>query len=397
MEATRKKLEKQLEEKNVYVSESLKDKNEELELLQAKLKDQEDSLDKIQRSCKTAKETIEKQVTEKSELKIKVKSLETQNAAASEQIREKEVSIENLNAELVTTKKELSEKNEVETDLEEGNASLTALRSLFEEKETECTKVRTDLEAEKERNAELLVTIKVLRGLNGMPTTPSPSPSPSPSLTTPALPPPLQAVHTGNRSHSTQQQTPSAAPSLSSSVNTHPGVGQLSRKRASLTPPPLTMAPKAQRTIHISEKSASIKVTAPTTGSNTNTHDDDQSPPNTLEASGIAIPKPNVNSNQPNGPNKSSRDITERNDTPSRLVEATSNIPVKPPPAYSPSSSVSSTLDNESSTKGPSSSSKVSSSVTRPATSSTQGRQRINNNHYNLYIIIKNSNTYSIA
>ena len=113
--------------------------------------------------------------------------------------------------------------------------------------------------AEKKRNSELLVTIKVLKELGGMPTTPSPSPSPSPSLSTPPLPPPLQPAHSAHRAVHTSQSPSlqSTIPNLMARPNVVSGqIGNAAPKRPSTTPPPLTVAPKIQRVIHISESQA---------------------------------------------------------------------------------------------------------------------------------------------
>merc|ERR1711899_417108 len=123
-----------------------------------------------------------------------------------------------------------------------------------------------------------------------MPSTPSPSPSPSPSLSIPPNPPPLQLAHTAARSQTNQSQiTSSVSSSLSSSTSGH--------KRSSPTPPPLTIAPKVQRVIHVSENSSleSIaKDNSPSISSSQKKDDDIHSIPDNSAASSKNIPKGTV-------------------------------------------------------------------------------------------------------
>ena len=338
-------------EEKLRTSESIKEKESLVQELQSQLNEREISLEKIQTTCKTAKETIEKQLTEKNELKAKVKSAEKRITTTEQAVGEHKSTIENLQTELNAKTKELNDKNKVEIN-PENNASLHAFKSLYEEKDTECNKAKIELELEKKRNSELLVTIKVLRELNGMPTTPSPSPSPSPSLPTAPLPPPLQSSHSGNRCHSTQPLTATCHPNS--------GTSQTSRKRTSPTPPPLTVAPKAKRIIHVSESPAASKVTVPTTTITSSKVDDGH------YAAANSISKTSASSNQTIG---HTNHISSQNNANSRCAPATSTVPIKPPTTSAPLNSCNETNANEAA-----SSSNVSSTITRPATSSTPGK-----------------------
>lgn len=336
-------------EEKLRTSESNKEKDIELQELQSQLNEREASLEKIHTSCKTAKETIEKQLTEKNELKVKINDALKRITATEHAVKEKEITIESLKVELSAKNNELIDKNTVEPT-PENNASLHAVKLLYEEKDTECNKAKIELELEKKRSSELLVTIKVLRELNGMPTTPSPSPSPSPSLPTPPLPPPLQSSHTGNRCHSTQPLTASGHPNS--------GTSQTSRKRTSPTPPPLTVAPKAKRIIHVSETPTTTKFTVPTT---TTTSSDCQSAAAANSITSIS----KTSSNQTIG---HTNHISLQNNA--RSAPATSTVPIKHP--STPSAPVN--ASKETNANEAASSSKVSSTVTRPATSSTPGK-----------------------
>ena len=253
-----RRLQKELDEKTKHNSKTIKDKEDDITRFKDKLKNVEGLIDKLQSSNKNAKETIERQISDKNETLEKMQSLEVQNNKLKTNVDEKDNDIHALRKKLESMEKELRNKNDAEKDPEQ-NPSLQALKSLFEEKDVECTKAKNDLDAEKKRNSELLVTIKVLKELGGMPTTPSPSPSPSPSLSTPPLPPPLQPAHSAHRAvHNSQSPSlQSTIPNLMARPNVVSGqIGNAAPKRPSTTPPPLTVAPKIQRVIHISESPA---------------------------------------------------------------------------------------------------------------------------------------------
>ena len=265
MEVMTRQLHKELDEKTKHNSKTIKDKEDDIVHFKEKLKNVEGLIDKLQSSNKNAKETIEKQISDKNETLEKMQSLEAQNMKFKTKVDEKDNDIHALRKKLESMEKELRNKNDAEKDPEQ-NPSLQALKSLFEEKDTECTKAKNDLDAEKKRNSELLVTIKVLKELGGMPTTPSPSPSPSPSLSTPPLPPPLQPAHSAHRAVHTSQSPSlqSTIPNLMARPNVVSGqIGNAAPKRPSTTPPPLTVAPKIQRVIHISESPANPKLASP--------------------------------------------------------------------------------------------------------------------------------------
>ena len=381
MQTTIKNLEKQLCEEKGKISEGVKVKDKEVQSLQNKVSDMEDSLEKVQIRCKTAKETIEKQMSEKNDLKSQLKNTSSQLSTTELKLQEKEDVLTKLKADMDIAQKELESKKQTEVN-PENNASLKALKSLFEEKDTECTRAKNELDLEKKRISELLVTIKVLRELNGMPTTPSPSPSPSPSLTTPPLPPPLQSALTGNRSHGTQPQSSqnqaSNAAGWSSSGNTHLGSNQNLRKGASQTPPPLTSAPKVQRVIHVSETSTGTKSSSPSTTSIERTPGNSLCTTVTLKSVN-SISKSNLHPNQSNGPKNPLHNASIQPNPPPRFAAVNSSDPIKLPLPYS-SPTTTGTSSNEPNANGVASSN-VSSSVSGPATSSTSSKRFLVNNN----------------
>ena len=337
---TTTKLQLQLDEEKSRTLASIQAKDIVVDHLQSQLKDSKEVLEKIEANFKEAKETSEKQVQEINDLKLKIKNKETQMSSKTHDLSEAKNAIEILKAELESTKKELSDKNKEEST-PANNASLNALKSLFEEKEAECDKTKMELEVEKKRNSELVVTIKVLREMSGMPSTPSPSPSPSPSLSIPLNPPPLQLAHTVVRSQNNQSQiTSSVSSSLSSSTSGH--------KRSSPTPPPLTIAPKIQRVIHVSENSSleSIaKDNSPSISSSQKKDDENHPIPDNSVASSKNIPKGTVVQNQ-TSTNRSTE--SPANSSRNREEAPTSTVVLQPPrQSKAPSTPTSSGLNNE--------------------------------------------------
>ena len=383
MKEATKRLELLIHEEKSKASENVKEKNMEVEQLRSQLQDREDSLVKIEANCKKAKETIEKQMKEKNELKEKVQSSETRISSNNNDLQEAKKAIEILKAELESTKKELNDKKRIEPT-PANNASLNALKSLFEEKETECNKTKTELDIEKKRNSELVVTIKVLRELTGMPTTPSPSPSPSPSLSIPPNPPPLQlAPHTQVRSQNTQLQTISPAnPNLASSSNLgHTQSSGGGQKRSSTTPPPLTSAPKIQRVIHVSEKASLESIAKDSSPSITSS---DKEGENNISVPAKVVP---LNKSISKGGSSVNQLSVDKNQTPSRnssksCQEApTSTVQIQTQPATATSVPVSSSLNNESAVNAKSVSSVTSSSV-GVAVSAIEGKMKRDLNNY---------------
>ena len=165
MEVMTRKLQKELDENTKHNCKTIKDKENDIISFREKLKNVEGLIDKLQSSNKNAKETIERQISDKNETLEKMQSLEAQNTKFKTKIDEKENDIHALRKKLESMEEELRNKKDSEKDPEQ-NPSLQALKSLFEEKDTECTKAKNDLDAEKKRNSELLVTIKVLKELD---------------------------------------------------------------------------------------------------------------------------------------------------------------------------------------------------------------------------------------
>ena len=371
-----KRLESKVDEEEKEKVKCIKEKEIEIDGLQSKMKGQEALLEKIEAEYKSAKETIAKEIKEKNELKEQIKGTETRLSTNSQDLSEAREAIEILKAELESTKKELRDKNKVEST-PANNASLNALKSLFEEKEAECDKTKAALEAEKKRTSELVVTIKVLREMGGLPSTPSPSPSPSPSLSIPPNPPPLQLAHPTVRSQNTQSQiTSSVNSNLSSSANVGHAHASVAQKRISQTPPPLTIAPKIQRVIHVSEGSSleSIaKDNSPSIASTEKKADDIQSKSDNPAASsknvsrGVVNPTP-VAQNKANAPSRNSP--KPREDSP------TSGSPIQNrQPSTSPSMPVSSTSNNESEFNGiKPTTNEPSNNTARPASQAAEGK-----------------------
>ena len=366
-------LENQLKEEkaklkaNITEAEKKKSDQESVQSLLDTLKSKDECLQKSEKSCNSARKAIEKQAKEKEELKSIIQNTSTQLETAEKQLQEKEGAIDKLKIDLVSIQKELGEAKQAQEASPENNASLNALKSLFEEKETECTKTKNELDVERKRNAELVVAIRVLKEVNGMPTTPSPTSSPSPSLITPP-PPPLRPQQS-----TASQNVPSNAPLCSGGQevtnNLHLGSAQNLRKRASPTPPPLMVvsgAPKVQRVIHLSENTATASsILPPAVGSQRSCH------PSVSATSTEASVDSKTSQKQQKPAQVSSQDSSHTTSPPTRLNSVSSASasvsPVKSsaPAAHQQTGSIAATnkVNNG-----------VCSSVTRPATSSTPGK-----------------------
>ena len=370
-----KRLETKVDEEEKEKVKCIKEKEIEIDVLQSKMKGREALLEKVEADYKSANETIEKEIREKNELKQQTKGTEARLSTNSQDLSEARKAIEVLKAELELTKKELRDKNKVEPT-PASNASLNALKSLFEEKEAERDKTKAALEAEKKRTSELVVTIKVLGEIGGLPSTPSPSPFPSPSLSIPPNPPPLQLAHPTARSQNTQSQiTSSVNSNLSSSAkvgHTHASVAQ---KRTSPTPPPLTMAPKVQRVIHVSEGSSLESIAKDNRPSITSTEkkaDDIQSNTDNPAASSKTVSRGVVNptlvaQNKANAP--------PRNSSKPREDSPTSALPIQNRQlSTSHTMPVSSTSNNESDFNGiKPTTNELSNNTARPASQPAEG------------------------
>ena len=158
-------LEAQLKEERAKVSEALKHKQDtELTIMtiskqQAKIEELERDIKKSQAECKVAENSVEKAVAEKKDLESKVKVASSKLHTTTQSLKQKEEIIKQFDIKLGENSKMLESLNSMKQD--EKSASLNALKTLFAEKDAECTKMNAELELERKRNAEFKVTIKV--------------------------------------------------------------------------------------------------------------------------------------------------------------------------------------------------------------------------------------------
>ena len=201
MDCTNKTLEKPLEAKTPNVLESVREDNTEQLGIHSLLADNEIILEKIQRYFTISKETIENQKKKIKMLNFEIRIKEIQIDVANQAVREKDDAIKILKTQLHDKHREHSDKNTTETNPQythRGNSpELMCGRKVEKYYQSQLSKALKTLGLERQRNFDLLGTIRTLRELIKILTTSS---VPSSAGVQHNLPPFLQSEHNGNGS-----------------------------------------------------------------------------------------------------------------------------------------------------------------------------------------------------